>query len=274
MAAVLFVRPQGLFPARGWMSASRDCAPSRWRSSRWPDRLCRWLLQALGQLLPQPGQPHPDLRAGRDQPQPGARLRRAWSPSATPRSSGLGAYVVGILVARACRAPGSQPARDDRRLRRSLASLIGAISLRTRGVYFIMITLAFAQMMYYLANSMKAYGGDEGLQPPHAAALGVGDSALDLQGRSPSTTSSSPCSRRCRCSALARFVAVALRPRHARRSARTSARTRRSAFRSTATSWPASSIAGALGGLAGALLRQPEAATSTRTCCTGRSPAR
>jgi branched-chain amino acid transport system permease protein len=40
---------------------------------------------------------------------------------------------------------------------------IGAISLRTRGVYFIMITLAFAQMLFYLANSIKAYGGDEGL---------------------------------------------------------------------------------------------------------------
>ena len=43
------------------------------------------------------------------------------------------------------------------------AWIIGALSLRTRGVYFIMITLAFAQMMFYLVNSMKAYGGDEGL---------------------------------------------------------------------------------------------------------------
>ncbi|HYD56693.1 MAG TPA: branched-chain amino acid ABC transporter permease [Burkholderiales bacterium] len=43
------------------------------------------------------------------------------------------------------------------------AWLIGAASLRTRGVYFIMITLAFAQMAFYLVNSMKAYGGDEGL---------------------------------------------------------------------------------------------------------------
>lgn len=44
------------------------------------------------------------------------------------------------------------------------AAVIGAISLRTRGVYFIMITLAFAQMLFYLANSLKAYGGDEGLR--------------------------------------------------------------------------------------------------------------
>ena len=53
--------------------------------------------------------------------------------------------------------------------------MIGAISLRTRGVYFIMITLAFAQMMFYLVNSLKGYGGDEGLTLPRAlAALGVG----------------------------------------------------------------------------------------------------
>ena len=52
------------------------------------------------------------------------------------------------------------------------AWLIGAISLRTRGVYFIMITLAFAQMMFYLVTSMKAYGGDEGLSLPQRASLG------------------------------------------------------------------------------------------------------
>ena len=39
----------------------------------------------------------------------------------------------------------------------------GAISLKTRGVHFIMITLAFGQMAYFLANSLKAYGGDDGL---------------------------------------------------------------------------------------------------------------
>src|SRR2546425_857837 len=44
-----------------------------------------------------------------------------------------------------------------------LAAIIGAISLRTRGVYFIMITLAFAQMVYYLAVSLKVYGGDDGM---------------------------------------------------------------------------------------------------------------
>jgi branched-chain amino acid transport system permease protein len=46
----------------------------------------------------------------------------------------------------------------------ALAALpIGAISLRTSGVYFIMITLAFAQMLYYFAISWPAYGGEDGL---------------------------------------------------------------------------------------------------------------
>ncbi|MFQ3787888.1 branched-chain amino acid ABC transporter permease [Halomonas sp. A29] len=44
-----------------------------------------------------------------------------------------------------------------------LALVIGAISLRTTGVYFIMITLAFAQMIYYFANSWPTYGGEDGL---------------------------------------------------------------------------------------------------------------
>ena len=43
------------------------------------------------------------------------------------------------------------------------ALIVGALSLRTRGVYFIMITLAFAQMAYYLASGMARYGGDDGL---------------------------------------------------------------------------------------------------------------
>lgn len=44
-----------------------------------------------------------------------------------------------------------------------LAFVIGAISLRTSGVYFIMITLAFAQMMYFFFTSLEFYGGDDGL---------------------------------------------------------------------------------------------------------------
>src|SRR5207253_9313474 len=44
-----------------------------------------------------------------------------------------------------------------------LALLIGALSLRTRGVYFIMITLAFAQLVYYFGVGLDRYGADDGL---------------------------------------------------------------------------------------------------------------
>jgi branched-chain amino acid transport system permease protein len=44
-----------------------------------------------------------------------------------------------------------------------LACGIGALSLRTRGVYFIMITLAFAQLVYYIGVGLEVYGGDDGL---------------------------------------------------------------------------------------------------------------
>jgi len=43
------------------------------------------------------------------------------------------------------------------------ASVIGALSLRTSGMHFIMITLAFAQMLYYFFVSLEAYGGDDGI---------------------------------------------------------------------------------------------------------------
>jgi branched-chain amino acid transport system permease protein len=57
------------------------------------------------------------------------------------------------------------------------ALVIGAISLRKQGVYFIMITLAFAQMLFYLVTSLKAYGGDDGLSLAGRSELGFG---LDL----------------------------------------------------------------------------------------------
>jgi branched-chain amino acid transport system permease protein len=44
-----------------------------------------------------------------------------------------------------------------------VAAFIGAISLRTSGISFVMITLAFAQMLYFLAISLNVYGGDDGM---------------------------------------------------------------------------------------------------------------
>jgi branched-chain amino acid transport system permease protein len=58
--------------------------------------------------------------------------------------------------------------------------VIGAISLRTRGVYFIMITLAFAQMLYYVFVSLRTYGGDDGLSLAKRNTLPWFDSGSDV----------------------------------------------------------------------------------------------
>ena len=55
-----------------------------------------------------------------------------------------------------------------------VALVIGAICLRTRGVYFIMITLAFAQMLYYIVVSMRNLGGDDGYNLNARPLLGLG----------------------------------------------------------------------------------------------------
>jgi branched-chain amino acid transport system permease protein len=75
---------------------------------------------------------------------------------------GIGGYSVGIL---AYEGIGSGFIQWPAALAASalFALVVGALSLRTRGVYFIMITLAFAQMAYYIASGLARYGGDDGL---------------------------------------------------------------------------------------------------------------
>jgi branched-chain amino acid transport system permease protein len=75
---------------------------------------------------------------------------------------GIGGYAVGILAQEGF---GSGFLQFPVALAASAlyALVIGALSLRTRGVYFIMITLAFAQMAYYVASGLARYGGDDGL---------------------------------------------------------------------------------------------------------------
>jgi branched-chain amino acid transport system permease protein len=75
---------------------------------------------------------------------------------------GIGGYAVGILAAEGI---GSGFIQWPVALLTSalFALIVGALSLRTRGVYFIMITLAFAQMAYYVASGLARYGGDDGL---------------------------------------------------------------------------------------------------------------
>jgi branched-chain amino acid transport system permease protein len=57
------------------------------------------------------------------------------------------------------------------------ALAVGALSLRTRGVYFIMVTLAFAQMAYYVVHDTPLGGGSDGIYLTAKPALGAG---LDL----------------------------------------------------------------------------------------------
>jgi branched-chain amino acid transport system permease protein len=83
---------------------------------------------------------------------------------------GLGAYATGVLVSEGVLGAGIHLVATVA-LTAFAALVIGAISLRTRGVYFIMITLAFGQMLFYLANSIKGYGGDEGLNIRARSAL-------------------------------------------------------------------------------------------------------
>jgi len=51
------------------------------------------------------------------------------------------------------------------------AYVTGTICLRTSGVYFIMITLAFGQMAYFIAGSLAPYGGDDGITLPARSTL-------------------------------------------------------------------------------------------------------
>src|SRR5258706_1650098 len=75
---------------------------------------------------------------------------------------GLGAYAVGILAAHGISdALISLPAALA--VSALYAFLTGIVCLRTKGVYFIMITLAFGQMAFFTASSLAPYGGDDGL---------------------------------------------------------------------------------------------------------------
>jgi branched-chain amino acid transport system permease protein len=76
---------------------------------------------------------------------------------------GIGAYTVGILGFYGLTSGWLQwPVAVAASAVVALA--IGAVSIRTSGIYFIMITLAFTQMLYYLGISLEEYGGDDGMR--------------------------------------------------------------------------------------------------------------
>ena len=78
---------------------------------------------------------------------------------------GVGAYAAGILASHGL---GTLVLALPAALVASalFALATGAIAVRTRGVYFIMITLAFGQMAFFVATSLAPYGGDDGLTWP------------------------------------------------------------------------------------------------------------
>ncbi|MGZ3326652.1 MAG: branched-chain amino acid ABC transporter permease [Xanthobacteraceae bacterium] len=75
---------------------------------------------------------------------------------------GIGGYAIGILAKEGINS-GFMQWPLALAMSALFAFAVGALSLRTRGVYFIMITLAFAQMVYYVAIGLDRYGGDDGM---------------------------------------------------------------------------------------------------------------
>ena len=76
---------------------------------------------------------------------------------------GIGAYAVGILGFYGVTSGWLQWATAIG-ASALVALAIGAVSIRTSGIYFIMITLAFTQMLYYLGISLEVFGGDDGMR--------------------------------------------------------------------------------------------------------------
>jgi branched-chain amino acid transport system permease protein len=87
---------------------------------------------------------------------------------------GIGAYAVGILgfygIANGWVHMGVAVGASA-----LVALAIGAVSIRTSGIYFIMITLAFTQMLYYLGISIAEFGGDDGMRLKSKSQFGLVD---------------------------------------------------------------------------------------------------
>ena len=89
---------------------------------------------------------------------------------------GIGAYAVGMLAHHGV-ASGWVQLAAALAVGAVVALVVGFICLRTSGMAFIMITLAFAQMLFFLAISLREYGGDDGL--PLAMRSDFGALSLD-----------------------------------------------------------------------------------------------
>ncbi len=176
MAMVLFFRPRGLFPVRGaGAAASSNVAPSHIAERGAPSRGAGFaalaifaLLASLPLLSAMTGNAFMLVIATRIMIFALAALSLdlilgygALVSFGHAAFVGIGAYAVAIL-----NAYGVGDLLVQAVVAVAAAALFalvtGAISLRTRGVYFIMITLAFGQMLYFLMVSLSAFGGDDG----------------------------------------------------------------------------------------------------------------
>jgi len=141
------------------------------------------------------------------------------------------------------------------------AVVVGALSLRTRGVYFIMVTLAFAQMAYFVVHDTKAAGGSDGIFLYAKPTLAIGSTTLvDLGNRAALYYAVLV--------ALAftyAFIAMLLASRfgHALAGIRVNEQRMRAAgFATTPYKLAAFVVAGALAGLAGFLLAAKDGAVN------------
>jgi len=85
---------------------------------------------------------------------------------------GAGAYVTGILALNGVSSgfltfPAAIAASAI------IALAVGAVTLRTRGIYFIMITFAFAQMLFYFVVGQQSFGGSDGMALAHRSNFGT-----------------------------------------------------------------------------------------------------
>ena len=166
MAIVLLIRPAGLFGRTGWMGAipatTRVKTPTQLCPDRAADRARRRCSVRRLPDLPDEGFM---LRTVRQRLQPAARLRRP-ARSATPRSS------AGPPTHRTRRQSLGLPPELAILAGTAAAALLvafGWLAIRRTGIYFAMITLALAQMMYFFALQAPFTGGEDGLQPIRAA---------------------------------------------------------------------------------------------------------
>ena len=88
---------------------------------------------------------------------------------------GIGAYAAVLLTPKTGAASVAWLLPAAVGLAAAYALVVGALSIRTRGVYFIMVTLAFAQMAYYVAHDTPVGGGTDGIYLNFAPTLGPVD---------------------------------------------------------------------------------------------------